>query len=121
MHKRDVSNGGFDMESMEILDCNDHIEQDDTIKKESIFTAFKRYFIEMLIYLVISVVIILVIRTFIVQHVRVSGSSMEPTLDNRQHLLIEKISHKVKGINRYDVIVFQPFADDNKLFYIKRV
>ena len=109
------------MESIERLNCNNHIEQDDTVKKESIFTVFKRYAIEMLIYIAISVVIILVLRALVVQHVRVSGSSMEPTLDNRQHLLIEKISHKVKGIKRYDVIVFQPFSDDNKLFYIKRV
>ena len=44
--------------------------------------------VEMIIYLVISMIIILLVRTFLFQHVKVSGTSMEPTLYDKQHLFI---------------------------------
>jgi len=100
------------MEKVEVLETKD---------KQAIFTTLKKYTIEMIIYIAISVCIILLVRTFLVQHVRVSGASMEPTLHNKQHLLIEKVSYKFKKINRYDIIVFQPYPEDKDLFYIKRV
>lgn len=77
--------------------------------------------VEMIIYLVISMIIILLVRTFLFQHVKVSGTSMEPTLYDKQHLFIEKVSSKIKGIKRFDIIVFQPYEDNDDLFYIKRV
>ena len=77
--------------------------------------------VEMIIYLVISMIIILLVRTFLFQHVKVSGTSMEPTLYDKQHLFIEKVSSKIKGIDRFDIIVFQPYEDNDDLFYIKRV
>ena len=109
------------MESIERLNYDKHIEETDIEEKNSIFGVIMGYVAEMLVYLAISIVIILVLRAFVVQHVRVSGSSMEPTLHDRQHLLIEKISYKYKDVKRFDVIVFRPYADNKDLFYIKRV
>ncbi len=109
------------MESIERLNYDKHIEETDIEEKKSIFGVIMGYVAEMLVYLAISIVIILVLRAFVVQHVRVSGSSMEPTLHDRQHLLIEKISYKYKDVKRFDVIVFRPYADNKDLFYIKRV
>jgi signal peptidase I len=63
----------------------------------------------------------LLVRTFLIQQVKVSGTSMEPALIDNQHLFIEKVSYKIKGVKRYDIIVFQPYPDNDELFYIKRV
>ena len=100
------------MEKTEILEQ----EEINIEKRQSLLSTLKKYAIEMLIYIIISVVIILIIRTFVVQHVRVSGSSMEPALKDKQHLLIEKISYKFEDIKRYDVIVFRPYAKEKDLF-----
>lgn len=105
------------MENIEKLD----VKTLDIDKKGSLINNVKKYAIEMCVYFTISICIILFLRTYFIQHVRVSGSSMEPTLIDKQHLLIEKVSYKIKGIKRFDVIVFQPYIDNKDLFYIKRV
>ena len=110
------------MESIERLDFNQGVVDEEIEEiKESKISVIKGYILEMLIYLAVSLVIILFLRAFVVQHVRVSGTSMAPTLKDRQHLLIEKISYRFEDVKRYDVIVFQPYADNDDLFYIKRV
>ena len=109
------------MESIERLNYDEHFENESVEEKESMFNVIKGYVIEMIIYLAISLMIILFLRAFVIQHVRVSCSSMEPTLHDRQHLLIEKVSYKFQDVKRFDVIVFQPYADNKDLFYIKRV
>lgn len=86
-------------------------------KVPSFFENLKDIFI----YLCVSLIIILAIRLFVVQHVRVEGTSMEPTLHNGQHLLIEKLSYKVKDVERFDIVVFQPFYEDKDTFYVKRI
>ena len=86
-------------------------------KVPSLFENLKDIFI----YLCVSLIIILAIRLFVVQHVRVEGTSMEPTLHNGQHLLIEKLSYKFKDVERFDIVVFQPFYEDKDTFYVKRI
>ena len=86
-------------------------------KVPSLFENLKDIFI----YLCVSLIIILAIRLFVVQHVRVEGTSMDPTLHNGQHLLIEKLSYKFKDVERFDIVVFQPFYEDKDTFYVKRI
>ena len=65
-------------------------------------------------YLIIIIIVIL-IRTFIVTPVRVSGESMYPTLDGGEIMILDKISK----IKRFDVVVVTRGNDDESL--IKRV
>ena len=60
----------------------------------------------------------MVIRSFFVTNYFVSGQSMMPTLENRDKLLVSKISNTVGDIDRMDVLVFH--ADKNE-DYVKRV
>lgn len=76
---------------------------------------------EAIIYISISMAIILGMRWFVVQHVRVEGTSMVPTLVDDQHLLIEKISYRFKEIERFDIVVFRPYYNEKNIFYVKRV
>ena len=73
----------------------------------------KKFLKETVPYLVIILVVIL-IRLFIVTPVRVDGASMNPTLNNSQILLLNKMN---KNYKRFDVVVFN--HNGNKL--VKRI
>lgn len=64
-------------------------------------------------YLLISLGIALVLRGFIFIPMMVEGNSMNPLLDNRDMILVERLTQ----IKRFDVIVFQ----EGGTTYIKRV
>ena len=68
---------------------------------------------EILPYIIIIVAVIL-IRTFIITPVRVSGDSMYDTLKNGDILLLKKFD---KSFERYDIVVF----DKNDEQLIKRI
>lgn len=96
-------------------------ENDSTIIKVSKVPSFIYSIKEALLYISISLAIILGTKIFVVQHVRVEGTSMTPTLVDDQHLLIEKISYRFKDIERFDIVVFRPYYNEKNIFYVKRV
>lgn len=57
---------------------------------------------------------------FVGQRTEVSGSSMEPTLQNGDNLIVDKITYRFKDIERFDIIVF-PYQYSEETYYIKRV
>ncbi len=69
---------------------------------------------------VIALLVVLGIRTFIVQPFIVSGSSMVPTFQNREYLIIDEVSYKFNAPQRDDVVVFK-YPNDTKKFFIKRI
>lgn len=74
-------------------------------------------FIKELIPYIIIVIIVVLIRSFIVTPVIVSGDSMVPTLKDKQLLLLNKINYKLNDIQRFDVVVIKM----DKKEIIKRV
>lgn len=68
---------------------------------------------EILIYILIILSIIL-IRTYLITPVRVNGSSMNPTLVDKELLILSKIN---KNIKRFDIVVLN--YDNDRL--VKRV
>jgi signal peptidase I len=67
-----------------------------------------------------TLLIYVLVRTFLFENYRVVGRSMEPTLENDQFLVVSKLSYRLHEPQRGDIIVFRdPRADDRKL--IKRV
>ena len=76
----------------------------------------KKFIKELIPYVVIVIVVVL-IRSYLVTPVIVSGDSMEPTLNNKELLLLNKINYKLNDIKRFDIVVIKI---DNKEI-IKRV
>lgn len=72
------------------------------------------------LYLLVVVCTAYLIVTYVGQRTQVSGSSMESTLSDQDHLLVDKISYRFNDPKRFDIIVF-PFQYDKETFYIKRV
>lgn len=74
----------------------------------------------------ISIYLLLVFRaaylivTYVGQRTQVSGSSMETTLSDGDHLIVDKISYRFEDPERFDIIVF-PYQYDTDTYYIKRI
>lgn len=105
----------------EELPDNQLDNKDNLIVEKSAKVSFSKSIIETLIYIVISVFIISMIRHFLVQSVKVDGDSMNPTLLTNERLLIEKVSYRKGDIERFDIIVFNPYESNKDIYYVKRV
>ena len=69
-------------------------------------------------YIFITIALIIGIRLFLVTPVVVAGPSMMPTLNDQDKIVVNKLTPKVFGYDRFDVIVFQ---QDEASHYVKRI
>ena len=66
----------------------------------------KKFIKELIPYLIIVIVVVL-IRSFVVTPILVSGDSMDPTLKDRELLLLNKINYRFNDIERFDIVVIR--------------
>lgn len=66
---------------------------------------------------VIIIVVVILIRSFIITPVIVSGNSMKPNYNDGELLLVRKIGYNEKTINRFDVVVIKKDKEE----IIKRI
>ncbi len=68
----------------------------------------------------VSLVLALLIRSFVVETFLVEGPSMQPTMFTNQKLLVLKLAYRFKEPKRGDIVVFKyPFNTEKD--YIKRI
>jgi signal peptidase I len=67
-----------------------------------------------------ALVIALLINVFVGQATRVEGQSMEPNLHTDQRLVVEKLSYRFHGPQRFDIVVLKLPSQGDELL-IKRV
>lgn len=79
---------------------------------------FLRAALRVLICIMLALLLAIFITKFVAHHTSVEGSSMEPTLQNENQLIVENVSYYFHDPKRFDVIVF-PYSED--VNYIKRV
>ena len=60
------------------------------------------------------------IITYVGQRTRVSGHSMEATLQDGDNLIVDKLSYQFREPERFDIIVF-PYKYQEDTYYIKRI
>ena len=74
---------------------------------------------------VVEILIALMLAFFLVHFVgmrtTVPGSSMEPTLENGQEILIDRFSYRVTKPKANDIVVFLPNGNERSRYYVKRV
>ena len=73
-----------------------------------------------ILYILVIIGLTWMIVTFVGQRIRVSGQSMETTLQDGDNLIVDKISYRFHDPSRYDIIVF-PYKYEENTFYIKRI
>lgn len=75
---------------------------------------------EMVETILLTLLIYVLIRTFLIENYRVVGHSMDPTLSDRQFLIVSKLDYRLREPRRGDIVVFlDPRDGDRKL--IKRI
>lgn len=76
----------------------------------------KNYFKEFVPYLII-ILFVVFLKAYVISPIRVNGVSMNPTLDDRDIMLLDEVSYYFIDIHRFDIVVIR--QDDEYL--IKRV
>jgi signal peptidase I len=78
------------------------------------------FFSELFRFALITLFIVLPIRIYIAQPFIVSGSSMDPTFENGEYLIVDELSYRLDEPERGDVIIFR-YPKDTTKFFIKRI
>ncbi|BCN31585.1 signal peptidase I [Anaeromicropila herbilytica] len=99
---------------------NEDIKEDSKVEEVEQINYMKDI-MHMVLYFLVVIAIFGFINIFVGEHVEVNGSSMESTLQNENHLILEKVSYRLHEPERFDVIVFRPFENNKKLYFIKRI
>mgnify|MGYP002514952518 CR=1 FL=1 len=79
------------------------------------------------IYLLVIMVLAFLIIKYVGQRTEVVGRSMEPTLENEDNLIVDKITYRFSDPERFDIIVFpyKPefayYTETEPVYYIKRI
>ena len=68
------------------------------------------FFVEFVIYIALILLCVFWVPEHVIQRTVVKGESMENTLQNKDSLLVEKVSYHFKEPSRYDIIVFYPYG-----------
>lgn len=98
------------------MESEEHWESPSGGKKPS-GTVILREFVETILF---TLLIYVVVRTFLFENYRVLGRSMEPTLENDQFLVVNKLAYRLYQPQRGDIVVFtDPTSQERKL--IKRI
>jgi signal peptidase I len=80
----------------------------------------KQSFWELARFAFFALIIVIPIRVYIAQPFVVSGSSMVPTFEDGQYLIIDEISYRLNDPQRDEVVVFR-YPNDPTKFFIKRI
>ena len=72
------------------------------------------------IYILVVLLLTFLIVKYVAIRTEVIGPSMEPTLNNEDNLITQKIMYHFNDPERFDVIVF-PFKHGERVYYIKRI
>lgn len=78
------------------------------------------FFGELFRFAIITLFIVLPIRIYIAQPFIVSGSSMDPTFENGEYLIVDELTYRLEDPQRGDVIIFR-YPQDPSKFFIKRI
>lgn len=71
--------------------------------------------------LIFIIVVVVVIRSFIAMPFQISGQSMYSSYYDREFIIVDRLTYIVSNPDRWDVIVFKPYVNDKKKYFLKRI
>jgi signal peptidase I len=80
-----------------------------------------RVFVDWVIVVVVALLVAFLVRTFVLAHFVVDGSSMYPTLESGDRVFVNKMSYRLHDPNRGDVVVLHQISGASERDLIKRV
>ena len=99
-----------------ILELMDEIKEEIKVTEKTTAQSFW----ELVRFAFLALIIVIPVRLLIAEPFVVSGSSMVPTFQNSNYLIVDKLSYKFSNPQRDDVIVFR-YPKDTTKFFIKRI
>ena len=100
------------------LDENVKVKTETVVIKQVDEESGVRLYAKIVAIILAAIIVAKIISTYIVQETIVSGTSMMPTLENADKVLIDKVIYKADDLKRYDIIVFD-YNHSN--VYVKRI
>lgn len=82
--------------------------------------SFLKEAISTILYVAVVLSLTYLLITYVGQRTVVDGGSMEPTLQDGDNLIVDKLSYRFNDPERFDIIVF-PFQYQKGVYYIKRI
>lgn len=82
------------------------VEASSSPKPHRIENKLARSVVEWSLVLAAALLVVLLLRTFLVQSFYIPSPSMEPTLKKNDRVLVNKLSYKLHAVHRGDVVVF---------------
>ena len=76
--------------------------------------------VSLIIYCIVVVAVMFLVVKFVGQRTVVLGSSMEPTLQDGDNLITDKITYRLMEPKRFDIVVF-PYKENTSKLLIKRI
>ena len=107
-----VSGGSKRSLESEAPDITDHLP--------SPLKRIVNFFLDFVETAVVALSIFVVVYLFLVQPHEIKGGSMEPTFNNNEYILTDKISYRFKEPKRGDVVIFKAPKNPD-VDYIKRI
>lgn len=92
-----------------------HIEENLTLGRQAVIFAWELFKV-----ILISLVIIIPVRYFLIKPFYVKGASMEPSFYDKEYLIIDELSYRLGEPGRGDSVVFK-YPIDPRQFFIKRI
>jgi signal peptidase I len=80
-----------------------------------------RIFVDWVIVVVVALLVAFLVRTFVLAHFVVDGSSMYPTLESGDRVFVNKMSYRLHDPHRGDVVVLHQITGASERDLIKRV
>jgi signal peptidase I len=80
-----------------------------------------RAFVDWVVVVAIALLVAVVVRTFVLAHFVVDGSSMYSTLESGDRVFVNKLSYRLHDPNRGDVVVLHQITGSDERDLIKRV
>src|SRR3990167_10435890 len=126
MNKPHVVINTDDRKPQSDVTVNDYVEKEveDDSKQEfflvKIFRSGINFVFDFLETIVVALSVFVVIYLFIVQPHEVKGSSMEPSFQNNEYIITDKISYRFGHPQRGDVVIFKAPVNP-EVDYIKRI
>lgn len=96
-------------------------KSDKTVQTEDGKKGKASFLKELLIYACIFLVLWKVVPTFIIERTVVDGTSMQETLQDKEQLMVEKLSYQFSDPKRFDIVILMPYGEDIDEYFIKRV
>ena len=103
------------------MEADESSDDPDTLPRRPGMSRTTRAFVDWVVVVGIALLVAILVRTFLLAHFVVDGTSMLTTLDTGDRVFVNKLSYRLHEPNRGDVVVLHQIGGSSERDLIKRV